>query len=128
MNTVLAVGLARTLVSPFLYRATVRDSVGQLVRATYVLVFSVGLLAVVGVISVFDFPPVLLDGLRLGAFAIAAYGYERTRSIWVPILVVAVCFAAVDVAAFAESVTTFGGPLQRTARIPLAPITTFTIL
>jgi hypothetical protein len=44
-------------------------------------VFSVGLLGVVGVISGFDFSPVLLDVLRLGAFAIAAYGYERTWSI-----------------------------------------------
>jgi hypothetical protein len=81
MNTVLAVGLARTLAGPVLYRGTVRNSVGQLVRATYVPVFSVGLLGVVGVISGFDFSPVLLDVLRLGAFAIAAYGYERTWSI-----------------------------------------------
>jgi len=106
---VVSVGFGASL--GLLYRATVRDSVGQLVRAAYVPVFGVGLLGAVGVISGFDFPLVLLDGLRLGAFAIAAYGYERTRSIWVPILVVAVFLAAVDVAAFAESVTTFGGPV-----------------
>lgn len=94
-----------------LYRGTVRESVGRLVRVAYVPVFSVGLLGAVGVASGFDFPPVLLDVLRLGAFAVAAYGYERTRSIWVPILVVAVFLAAVDAAAFAESVAAFGGPI-----------------
>jgi hypothetical protein len=104
------VGVAFGASLGLLYRGTVRDSAGQLVRPVYVPVFTIGLLAVFGVLSGLDFPEALLDGARVAALALAAYGYERTRSIWVPVLVVAVLLVTVDAAAFAESVWVLDGP------------------
>ncbi|WP_135826108.1 hypothetical protein [Halorussus ruber] len=92
-----------------LYRGAVRDSAGQLVRAVYVPVFTLGLLGVFGVVSGLDLPEALLDAARLAALGLAAYGYERTRLIWVPVLVVALFLVSVDAAAFAESVWVFRG-------------------
>jgi hypothetical protein len=94
-----------------LYQGVFRDSANNLVRTAYVPVFVVGLLGIVGVVSGLDFPTGLLDVLHLAAFGLAAYGYERTRSIWVPIFVVALFLAAVDAAAFAETAVEFGGLL-----------------
>lgn len=86
-----------------LYRGTVRDSAGQLVRAVYVPVFTFGLLGVFGVISGLDFPTVVLDAVHLAGFGLAGYAYERTRSIWVPVVVLAVLLAAPDAGAFVET-------------------------
>lgn len=94
-----------------LYQGVFRDSANDLVRAAYLPVFVLGLLGIVGVISGFTFPTGLLDVLHLAAFGLAAYGYERTRSIWVPIFVVALFLAAVDAAAFTETAVEFGGTL-----------------
>lgn len=94
-----------------LYRGTVRDSAGELVRVAYVPVFTLGLLGVFGVISALDFPRDLLDAARLAALVLATYGYERTRSVWVPVFVVAMFLAAVDAAAFVEAVAGLGAPV-----------------
>lgn len=95
-----------------IYRGAVRSPVEDLVRPAYVPVFVLGLLGVAGVVTgIADYPTGILDGARLAAFAAATYGYERTRSVWVPILVVAAFPAAVDVACYLEAVTGLAGPL-----------------
>lgn len=86
-----------------LYRGAVRDSAGQLVRAIYIPVFTLGLLGVFGVVSGLEFPTAVLEAVHLAGFGLAAYGYERTRSIWVPVVVLGVLLAGPDVGAFVEA-------------------------
>ncbi|WP_276301003.1 hypothetical protein [Halorussus lipolyticus] len=88
-----------------LYRGAVRDSAGQLVRAIYIPVFTLGLLGVFGVVSELTFPTAVLEAVHLAGFGLAGYGYERTRSIWVPVVVLGVLFGTPDIVSFAETAT-----------------------
>ena len=88
-----------------LYRGAFRAPVKHLLRARYVPVLAFGLFgAAILLMSITDFPTALTDVVRLVVFGVAAYGYERTRSIWVPILVVAAFLATLDVASYLEMV------------------------
>lgn len=106
-NVALAVlvGVAFGASLGLLYRGTVRAPVEHLLRARYVPVFTLGLLGVAGVVlPLADVSDSAFDILRLSVFVVATYGYERTRSIWVPILAVAAFPAALDFARYLEAV------------------------
>lgn len=99
---VAAVAFASSL--GLLYRGAFRTPVEHLLRARYVPVLAFGLFgAAVLLTSITDLPAALTDVVRLVVFGVAAYGYERTRSIWVPILVLAILPASLDLATWLDS-------------------------
>lgn len=110
--TLLLVGVAFGACVGLLYRGTTRDSLPDVLRFAYVPVFVIGLLGFVGVaMELAELPTGAVDALWLATFAVAAYGYERARSVWVPVAVVAVFAAALDVAAVLEAVAGIAPPV-----------------
>jgi len=103
--TIVVVSVAFGTCVGLLYRGTVRDSLADVLRFAYVPVFVVGLLGFVGVaLELGEFPTSAVDLLWIGVFGIAAYGYERTRSVWVPVVAMAAFAAGLDAAGYLETV------------------------
>ena len=87
----------------FLYRAV--DPSTTTFRPRDALVIAVATVGVVGVASgLTTVPGDLGDLLWLPVFGIAAVGYERTRSLWTPALVIAAFRVTVGVVVYAEAV------------------------
>lgn len=90
-----------------LYRAAVLDSLEDVLRPAYAPVFAVGLVGLVGVaMELGEFPSGVVHALWVVVLGVGAYGYERTRSVWVPAAVAATFPVALDAAAVLEA--TFG--------------------
>lgn len=87
-----------------LYRCLARGSAEDVLRLCHGPVLGIGLLGVAaGLAALFD-PVDVFDLLSVVAFAVAVYGYERTRSLWVPVASLATFTASFDVVAYAEAV------------------------
>jgi hypothetical protein len=73
------------------YRSVRERSLRPIFRPAFVPVYALGLLALFGAATAFGgFPDAVEHLLWACAFAAAAYGYERTRSVWAAVAAVAV--------------------------------------
>jgi hypothetical protein len=97
---VLAVGtvaLGSTLAA--VRRAVVRRSLAPVYRPWRVVVYAPALFVAVAATTVaLGWPEALVNALWVGAAAVAAAGYERTRSVWPPVLALAGVETALRVA------------------------------
>lgn len=88
-----------------LYRGAVGDSLTTVLRPRYAPVFAVGLLGLSAVLADLADPVGgTRDLLWIATFAVGAFGYERTRSVWVPVFALAALQFAVDVVALLEAI------------------------
>ncbi|MFC4551594.1 MULTISPECIES: hypothetical protein [Halorussus] len=102
--TVLA-GAAFCFCVGHLYRGAVHESLTSVLRVRYAPVFAVGLLALSAVLADLADPVGgTRDLLWVATFAVGAFGYERTRSVWVPVLALAALQFSVDVVALLEAI------------------------
>lgn len=88
-----------------LYRGTVRESVDAVRDIRYLPVVAVGLFGLVAAaLELAEFPTAAYDLLRLATVAVAAYGYERTRTLLTPALALATFRVTSGLVPYAEAV------------------------
>ncbi|MFB6161336.1 MAG: hypothetical protein ABEJ61_09205 [Haloferacaceae archaeon] len=88
-----------------LYRGTVRESVDSVRDVRYLPVVAVGLFGLVAAaLELAEFSTAAFDLLRLATVAVAAYGYERTRTLLAPTLAVAAFRVTSAFVPYAEAV------------------------